>query len=363
MKAKREQLKFEGNDAFYTTLRKNVYEYFTAQNISPKANTQMLFKAIFFLVLFGATYYALVFTSVTALWKLCLCVLHGIAITGIGFNIAHDGGHNSFSKRPDINRLLSYSMDLIGSNSYMWDIKHNKAHHIYTNVKSFDEDITGSPLLRLSPHNKLLKVNRYQHIYAWPLYCILYFYIVWIYNFVQFSADKFGPFNSIKHPANEWIKLFVWKLFYVGYAVVFPIWWLNLSMGQFLLAYGIVCATVGFLLGLIFYLAHCTELSYKFPLPVNNTIQSGWAKHQLETTVNFATNNPLVTWFCGGLNFQIEHHLFPEVCSIHYKAISGIVQKHAEKNKIPYLKYDTMGLAIKGHFKAMKFLGGSKQVI
>ena len=352
---KKQALKFAADDeSFFLHLRKEVYGYFRSNGISIYADKRMLFKTFFFFLLFFVTYGLIVFSSATPLIKLGLCFLHGIAITGIGFNVSHDCGHNAYFKKKKYNGLLAYSMDLVGSNSYMWDIKHNKAHHIYTNIEDFDEDIKGSYLLRLSPHAPFHTVNKAQFIYAWPLYCLLYFYIVWVYNFIQFRAREFGPFQNIEHPRKEWIKLISWKLFYLFYAVVFPLWWMNISISTFLIGYAVVCATAGFLLGITFYLAHCVENSFEFPLPNNNEIKNGWARHQMETTSNFAMRNRFITWFCGGLNYQVEHHLFPEICSIHYEKISLIVQQVATEYKVPYKYYEGLMPAIRSHYNVLK---------
>ena len=355
---KKLKLKFvkQREESFYIDLRKEVYNYFQSRDLSIHANNQMFLKTVFFFGLLISTYILILFSGIDNTMKLALCFFHGIAITGIGFNISHDCSHNAYFRKNKYNSLLSYSMDLVGSNSYMWDLKHNKAHHIYTNIESFDEDITGSYLLRLSPHAPFHKVNRLQYIYAWPLYCLIYFYIVWVYNFVQFRAHRFGPFVQIKHPAKEWVKLIGWKLFYLFYAVIFPIYWLKLSVMEFLIGYGIVCATAGFLLGVTFYLAHCVENCFEFPLPDKDEIKNSWARHQMETTSNFARENKFITWFCGGLNFQVEHHLFPEICSIHYSKISKIVHKVSKNHNVPYKYYSGLWPALKAHYQVLKKL-------
>ena len=355
---KKEILKFRqcGDEQFFHHLKAEVYGYFEKNKRSRYANTPMVVKTLFFIGLFATSYALILFTNMASQWKLALCALHGISIAGIGFNIAHDSSHGAYSSSRRLNRLLAFTMDLMGSNSYMWDIKHNKAHHIYTNIEEFDEDIRGSALLRLSPHAPFRSVNRLQFIYAWPLYCFIYFYIVWFYNFVQFRAERFGPFSQMRHPKKEWIKLIAWKLFYVFYAVIFPIVWLGLDAGSFLAGYGVSCATAGFLLGLIFYLAHCVDHCFDFPLPNNSVVERSWVRNQLETTSNFAMRNPVVTWFCGGLNYQVEHHLFPDICSVHYHKISPIIQRVAREHGMPYKTFDSFGDAVHAHYRALKKL-------
>jgi linoleoyl-CoA desaturase len=355
---KKERLKFRKGDdeAFFLHLKAEVYGYFEKNKQSRFANTGMLLKTLFFIGIFVCSYCLVLFSDMSNSWKLLLCAVHGLSIAGIGFNVAHDSSHDAYFRSKKLNRLLSFSMDLMGSNSYMWDIKHNKAHHIYTNIDEFDEDIRGSFLLRLSPHAPFNPVNRYQFLYAWPLYCFIYFYIVWFYNFVQFRAERFGPFSQMRHPLKEWIRLFAWKAFYVFYAVVFPVLWMDNSVGTFLIGYAVSCAAAGFLLGLIFYLAHCVDHCFDFPLPQDAIVERSWVRNQLETTSNFAMNNSLVTWFCGGLNYQVEHHLFPDICSVHYSRISPIVQRVAAEYGMPYKTFDSFGDALKSHYQALKKL-------
>jgi len=355
----KERVRFIKNcdESFYTDLRKEVYTYFHSHNHSIHANRYMVLKTVFFFCLFISSYILILFTDVSTFSKLVACFVHGISITGIGFNVAHDCSHNAYFRKKQYNLLLSYSMDLIGSNSYTWDLKHNKSHHIYTNIESFDDDIKGSCLLRLSPHAPFHRINKYQNMYAWLLYCLTSLYVKWVYNFVQFTTNRLGSYQDIKHPQKEWMKMIGWKLFYVLYAVSFPLWWLNLSATSFLVGYCLVEVTSGFLLGITFYLAHCVENTFEFPDPQNAEIHKSWAMHQMETTSNFAMKNKFITWFCGGLNFQIEHHLFPEICSIHYPDISRIVQRVSLRHQVHYKYYDDVWTAVKAHYRALKKLG------
>jgi linoleoyl-CoA desaturase len=356
--AKKRILKFsaKADTGFYRDVRSKVYAYLDQQGITPAANLQMVLKTVFFLLLFGGSYYAAVFGAWPGWAKLLACLLHGLSIAAIGFNIAHDAGHDAYSGSKTINRLLFYTMDMVGSNSYMWHIKHNQAHHIYTNINSFDEDITGSYLLRLSPHAPFNRINRYQYIYAWLLYPLLYFYIVWFYNFQQFSTRCFGPFTDLKHTAKAWVQLLGWKSVYFFYAVFVPVWLMDIPILHFIAGYFISAATAGFTLAIIFYLAHCVENANLFPLPVQQTIEDNWAAHQLRTTSNFGMGNRWLTWFSGGLNYQVEHHLFPEICSIHYRRISHIIETTAQQHGLPYLKYDTFGAALRSHQQMLQQL-------
>jgi linoleoyl-CoA desaturase len=115
--------------------------------------------------------------------------------------------------------------------------------------------------------------------------------------------------------------------------------------------------TAGIILSLVFQLAHTVEET-THPMPnAEGIIENDWAIHQLNTTVNFSRKNKVLSWYVGGLNFQVEHHLFPKVCHVHYPEIAPIVKQTAEEFGIPYLEQEHFSNALKSHFAALKRFG------
>ena len=116
---------------------------------------------------------------------------------------------------------------------------------------------------------------------------------------------------------------------------------------------------MGLTLSIVFQLAHVVENTEFEHVALDETkhIDEAWAIHELKTTSNFAMDSKLVSWFVGGLNFQVEHHLFPKVSHIHYPAISKIVQQKCKEYNLPYNYYPTMLQAVASHFRVMKSLG------
>lgn len=341
---------------FYSELRAKVKKYFEENNISTKANQQMVIKS-YLLLLFTFGSYFLILSNLLPVWgKLFLTFCMGTGIAGIGFCIAHDAMHGAYSHSTKINKWLSLTMDLAGSSTYTWHLKHNLSHHSFTNIHHFDEDIRGVKLIRFSPYARFYPFHRYQHLYGFFLYAFVYLNVVFIYNFQQLFQKEFGAFRKIIHPASEVIKMILWKLFFVFYTIVVPLMILNIPLWQFVLGFLSMSITAGVILGLIFNLAHIVEET-NFPLPdQNQKIANTWAIHQLETTNNFAPENKLLTWYCGGLNYQIEHHLFPHICSVHYPAISKIVKETALKYGLPYHSHSTLFQALVSHYKMLKKL-------
>jgi linoleoyl-CoA desaturase len=137
----------------------------------------------------------------------------------------------------------------------------------------------------------------------------------------------------------------------IPYFVVPEMTFLNWIIG-----YVIMHATAGLVLTVVFQLAHVTDKN-EFPLVHEGQLENDFLVHQLKTTMNFATNNPLISYIVGGLNFQVEHHLFPAISHIHYPKISKIVEATAIEFNVPYNKERTFFGALFLHTKMLYKLG------
>lgn len=345
---------------FSSTLNKRVNEYFNANGISRHGNAEMVFKTIFMYTLYFLPY-ALIVSGVIAspLLLILMVVIMSVGLGGIGLSVMHDANHGAYSKRNWINTLIGYSLNLVGANAFSWKMQHNVLHHTYTNVYEEDEDISSRGVIRMSPHSDWKFIHKFQHIYAWFLYGLMT--IMWM-MFNDFKRLVRYHKNGLakKHKANiieEWIILIITKLVYVGYIFVIPlvftdlIWW-QIVMGIFIMHY-----IAGFMLAIIFQPAHVIE-GTEFPLPnEDHALENNWAVHQLLTTTNFGNKSRWFSWYVGGLNFQIEHHLFPNVCHVHYRKISGIVKATAHEFGLPYKSARTFLGALRGHARLLKQLG------
>lgn len=311
---------------------------------------------IMFVVTFGA--YGLIVSGLFGPGAmLALAMLMGIGTSGLGFCVGHDALHGAYASRPWINRLLGYTFDVIGANGYMWTLTHNVIHHTYTNIHGVDDDLEASPLLRLSPRAPLKAVHRYQHIYGFAAYALASLSWAFAKDYQQFLKRPLGPFKDLVHPTSEVVTLLAMKTFYYTYTIVIPLWLLPIPLWQFLVGYVAMHATSGIILGVVFQLAHVVEPT-AHPMPDDHgRLAHSWAVHQMETTANFAETNRLVSWYVGGLNHQIEHHLFPKVCSVHYPKISGIVREVAASHGVPYHYHDTLWTAIRSHYRMLRSLG------
>jgi len=287
-----------------------------------------------------------------------LYAIAGLGMAGIGMGVMHDANHGAYTSKARLNNFLSHSIDIVGCSSAVWKLQHNVLHHTYTNIQDHDEDIQAPLLLRFSPNGKHYKIHRFQHYYVWFIYSILTLYWVTGKDFVKSKRYyNMGLIPSKKAFRIRTVKLILIKLLYFAYALVLPILMSPLSFGWIILGFLIMHLLAGILLSVVFQLAHVVP-EMKFPLPDNqNNIENNWYVHQLQTTSNFSPRNPLFFWYMGGLTNQIEHHLFPNICHIHYRKLSKIVQLTAEEFGIPYHVNRSFLKAIYGHVTVLKSLG------
>lgn len=345
---------------FTSTLNLRVNDYFKTQNISRHANTEMVVKTFVMLGLYSIPYFLIVTSAVTGFgWLILLVLIMGFGLAGIGLSVMHDANHGAYSGRPWVNTLVGYSLNVVGANVFNWKMQHNVLHHSYTNVHNEDEDIDSRGVLRLSPHSNLKYMHRFQFIYAWFLYGLMT--IVWMVTKDFIRILRYQKNGLIKkHKANikrEWCILIVTKIFYTGYIFIIPLLVTSLLWWQILIGFFMMHYLAGFVLAIIFQPAHVVE-GTTFPLPdEHRTLETSWAIHQLTTTTNFGNNSRWFSWYVGGLNFQIEHHLFPNVCHVHYRKIAGIVKETAREFGLPYKSFKTFLGALAGHARLLKDLG------
>jgi len=150
------------------------------------------------------------------------------------------------------------------------------------------------------------------------------------------------------------------------YFIIFlgiPLWLSLFSWWQVLLGFIVIHLTAGMIMSTIFQMAHVVEGAEQ-PLPDSDgVIHHDWLTHQLLSTSDFAPNNRILGWYCGGLNYQIEHHLFPNICHIHYRKIAPIVRITAEKYGIKYNLKPTFRHAFISHVRRLKELGRDKKIL
>lgn len=344
---------------FSKTLRKRINLHFKTNNISRNANTSMVTKTILMLSMFFGPLIIIglgLVTSVPLLFS--LYILSGLGMAGIGMGVMHDALHGSYSKNPKINRLLGFSFNLIGGNDTVWKIQHNQLHHTYTNIEHADDDLNAPFFLRFSPHAKKYWAHQFQHIYIWFFYGLATISWVTTKDFVRLKRYHGMGFLSEKNEySNALIKMTGWKILYYSYALIIPLIVVPMAWWIILLAFLGMHFVTGLLISIVFQVAHISP-DATYPLPDNDGLIAGdWYTHQFATTTNFSPKSRFFSWLIGGLNYQVEHHLLPNVCHIHYRKLSKIVIDTAKEYNMPYYTKTSFASAIWSHAKMLRQLG------
>lgn len=347
------------NNVFFQSLKAKVDLYFKTKNTLSTGNTSLYIKSILQLSSAVGLYISLVFLHPDAFLSVILCALLGVNLAFIGFNIMHEGGHQSFSKFKWLNKASAYSLNVLGGSAFFWKTKHNINHHTYTNIEGMDDDIQIEPFMRLHTTQRRYWLHRFQHIYWILMYGVSYFAWVFVNDFFKYFSGKVasGTENQ-KFELKEHIIFWCTKIGYVALYIGLPVYFAGVA--NTLIGFGIMTFTCGLAIGIVFQMAHVVE-DTAFPAMDESTakISHEWAIHQIQTTANFGTDNKLLSWLLGGLNFQVEHHLFPRVSHVHYPAINKLVKETCKEFNVSYLEFSSLGTAFWSHLKHIRKMGAA----
>ncbi len=347
---------FTQNVGFRKELNQRVDAYFKREKLTTRDNPAMYFKT---LIIIGWVVAAWVFVlfGPPALWMKAIgCVLLGAGIAGIGFSVGHDANHGAYSSKKWVNSIVGLTYDVIGVSSYLWRYRHNYLHHTYTNVLGHDVEIHGDGLVRMTPHMEHQWYHKFQHLFISLVYAIIPFYwAIADVNLILFKRRYHSHVISNVKPI-EVITLLVGKLIWLALFVAIPIA-LGYNPLLVLLGFSIAYMTYGLLICNVFMLAHVLE-EVEFIQPDDaNQIEDEWAIFQIKTTADFAPKNWFLNWYLGGLNYQVIHHLFPQICHIHYPKLAPIVADLCSEFEIKYYVYPTFRSALVSNYRFLKFLG------
>jgi linoleoyl-CoA desaturase len=343
--------------AFAREVQERVDAYFVETGQPRRDHPRLYLKTVLIMGWLAASYLLLLF-GVDRTWQAVLGgVSLGLAMAGVGFNVQHDGGHGAYSSRPWVNRIMALTLDLLGGTAYFWHFKHNIAHHTHPNIVGQDDDISLGVLGRVSPFQRWYPPHRFQVIYIWFLYAL--FALQWQLGgeFRNLVSKRWVGSTHVPRPRGKELAIFwIGKLVFLFLAFGLP---LSLHPASSVLGvYAVAVVTLGLVLALVFQVAHCSDAAgFRSITPEDRLVPRPWAEHQVETTVDFARHNRLLAWYLGGLNFQIEHHLFPKICHIHYPALAPIVEEVCRAHGVRYLAHATMRAAIHSHLRQLWEMG------
>jgi linoleoyl-CoA desaturase len=350
------KVKFAPTNSFHKALKRRVQKHFVVNNISTKDSTNLYQKTLVIITWFILSWSLLVFSAQTWWQATILCISLALAMGGIGFSIQHDGNHKAYSSNSVANQIAGFGADLMGVSSYFWNLHHTLLHHSYTNVCGVDLDIDLGILARYAPQQRKRWFHRFQHLYLPVLYCFLLINWHFYRDFNDFVQATIGEYKVPRPKGKDLVIFIVGKLGFFALAFGIPLCFH--PAWQVMACYLGTSAIVGMLLSIVFQTAHCMPQAKFVDIPANaRPLDDNWAVHQLETTVNFAPNNRLLSWYVGGLNYQVEHHLFPGISHVHYPKLAKIVRDTCEEYGVIYNQLPTFRAAIVAHFQWLRFMG------
>lgn len=351
-------LKFGSKESidFLELLRERVDNYFLEKGISKKYNSGMVVKSILMIALYVLPFIGYIVFTPSLLFSILLWCTMAIGVSGIGMCIMHDANHGAYFQSYQWNHWIGKVINLLGGSEFNWKIQHNILHHTYTNIVHYDDDIDDKAILKLSPFAQSKWYHRYQHYYAFLFYSIATLYWCTVKDFIQLHRYTREGLNKNSNAENVWlwVELILAKLLYFSALFLLPYFISDIPISKTLICFLIMHLVSGLILTTVFQLAHTVDNTIH-PTPIKDQqMAQTWAVHQMQTTSNFARHNSFVSWLVGGLNYQVEHHLLPHICHVHYPQLAPIVKQTAEECGIPYLEFDTVGSALKAHIRALK---------
>ncbi len=357
-----EQAMFTGGGEFQRELKRRVAAELTPDRVR-RGRWQISLKGVVLVTWAVGSYLALLLLAHGWMTAIPLAISLGLAVAGVAFSIGHDANHGSLSRNKRVNRMLGWTYDLIGASSYVWRTKHNHAHHSYTNVVGADSDIDQMPLARFAPDQPRRWFHRWQHIYMWAMYGLFSIKHHLVGDMKGVTGGSFGEGSQLKRPrGHELAVFFTGKAAFVTWALLIPMllhtWW------HVLLLFVLASWVLGFTLATVFQLAHCVDEAHFSSVEEMRTGEPrNWAVHQVETTVDFATGNRLLSWYLGGLNFQVEHHLFPKVCHVHYPQLFAVVRETCDEFGVTHSAQPSVRAALASHARWLRRMGRPEPAI
>lgn len=344
------------NAVFFAALKAAVEKYFENTGRKKTGNIHLYSKSIILILAAVGLYTTLLFVGVPVLLGVLMSAILGFVLACIGFNVMHDANHDSYSSRKWVNRTFGLTINALGGNSFIWKQKHNIIHHTYTNIDGVDDDIAKSPFIRMCGTQRWVVAHKVQHIYTPFLYAASSLIWMLFQDFQKYFGKKICSTALRKMSVGDHLLFWGSKVLYLLFYLVIPC--LLVGWPLWLLYFLCMHVTLGITLSIVFQLAHVVEeTEFESVNGDAKHIENEWAIHQVKTTANFSSGNKIISWFVGGLNYQIEHHLFPRISHIHYPAISKIVRAQCIAFQLPYNSIPTMRAAIVSHFRFIKLMG------
>ena len=357
------KIRFEqGNHSdFYRTVKTRVHRYLARSGRTRFADHRVATKALGCLAV-AAGAYGLILSGAFSVWEMLLLAnVYGVASLLLALSVGHDAAHDAvfFSKR--LNRITQFlCFCLLGADPYLWRLRHVKSHHVFPNVNGCDIDIDSNMFLRLTPNHRRRWYHRFQHLYAPIIFWLVDIHTVFIQDFQYLFKRRLANLVDIRHSIGAYASFAACKLVYVLIVFLVPLWmlplpWWQVLAGALIMSFVASCLFVYLLIGTHF--AEETE----FPeVGADGSIDHDWAVHAMITSLDWSPYSRLAQFLSGGANAHAAHHLFPNVCHIHYIAITRIIARAAREYGFTH-NVSTLPRMVRSHFRFLKAMGNAEE--
>jgi fatty acid desaturase len=335
---------------FHRELQEEAINYFKDTKQCHRGGLEMGLRVSFWCFIGIFLIYCVIFGDNSSWLPLLLSPVLGWWMASVGLAIQHDANHGALFQSSTLNDIMGLFDDFIGGSSLIWRHHHVVGHHLFTNDEKEDPDASaGLPMVRFHPSSPYNWYNSYQHFY-FPILSALFGFT---YHISDTKYYLNGNFKGISiHPLSLRDRMEFWcgKFINLFLFLILPF---CLHGFSFLPRYFFLQSVGSLYLALTFAVSHnTTEIYEQEPTPSKD-----WAELQIRQSSNWGTDNWFANFLTGGLNQQIEHHLFPSVSHRHYPALSKIVRKKCLERNIPYVTYNSFYENLCSLFAHLKNLG------
>ena len=350
------RVRFTNGGAFALDVRREVDRFLDEPGRRRRARIALLAKAPIGVGAMVAGWAILIFASPGLIGAVAALAVLAAGSLLTAFCVQHDANHGATFTARRWNYLLGWTTDvMLGVSSHAWRVKHNVAHHTYTNVAGYDNDIALAPIARFAPGHSSHWWYRLQHVYVWPLYAFMGLRWQIIDDIAAYRRGRIGS-SKLRVPRGwDLAALLGGKLIFIGWAIVVPLlvypWW------QVVVGFVGVTCVLSLVMAVVFQLAHCVEEASFATVDDFAGEARSWAEHEVESTADFCPRNRFLTWSLGGLNYQIEHHLFPRIPHTLYPDIAPIVRAACARHQVKYAVAPRLRDALGSHLRHLKAMG------
>jgi linoleoyl-CoA desaturase len=343
--------KFAPNTSFSKELKESVEEYFSQNKIDKRGNISLNLKVLAVFIIFSGLFVSSLYFKFGLLSLVLTASIIGV-LAGIITAHAHESIHHAFSKKTWVNKLLANFMNLVGGSKEFYSKSHS-LHHGYTNVNSVDGDIDFKPFIRTNKNQQKYWWHRFQHIYTPFLYLFAGFFLVFDAKPLIYKKTDEFPKNLLALKKSEKINFFAWKIVHFSLFLVLPIATLGLVKG--LILYVLTVSFCGMYLACLINPGHVNE---KTIFSNSETSQNtDWIQNIIATTANFGSGKSVSNFLTAGLNYHLEHSLFPNVSHIHFKELHKIIVNSLADSNIQIAEYRSFFEYFLSHLKYLKSAG------